>query len=70
VPPARHFAVCVDNDGYEALLERNKIYVVVSDKDAESEGTFALSTRAARTTCFRLVVSSPSTCLQPSRHPF
>lgn len=34
----RHFAVCVDNDGYEASLERNKIYVVVSDKDAESEG--------------------------------
>ena len=34
----RHFAVCVDNAGYEASLERNKIYVVVSDKDAESEG--------------------------------
>ncbi|MBA2303643.1 MAG: hypothetical protein H0W08_13535 [Acidobacteria bacterium] len=34
----RHFAVCVDNDGYEASLERNKIYVVVSDKDAKSEG--------------------------------
>lgn len=34
----RHFAVCVDNDGYEASLERNKIYVVVSDKDAETEG--------------------------------
>ena len=34
----RQFAVCVDTDGYEASLERNKIYVVVSDKDAESEG--------------------------------
>lgn len=34
----RHFAVCVDNAGYEASLERNKIYVVVSDKDAEREG--------------------------------
>lgn len=34
----RQFAVCVDNDGYEASLERNKIYVVVSDKDAETEG--------------------------------
>lgn len=38
VATGRHFAVCVDNDGYEASLERNKIYVVVSDKDAESEG--------------------------------
>jgi hypothetical protein len=34
----RQFAVCVNNDGYEASLERNKIYVVVSDKDAESDG--------------------------------
>jgi hypothetical protein len=32
----RQFAVCVDNNGYEASLERNKIYVVISDKDAES----------------------------------
>ena len=33
----RQFAVCVDNNGYEASLERNKIYVVLSDKDAESD---------------------------------
>ena len=32
----RQFAVCVDNSGYEASLERNKIYVV-SDKNAESD---------------------------------
>jgi len=38
VATGRQFAVCVDTDGYEASLERNKIYVVVSDKDAESEG--------------------------------
>ncbi len=35
---ARQFAVCVDNGGYEASLERNKIYVVLSDKTAEKEG--------------------------------
>jgi hypothetical protein len=34
----RRFAVCVDNDGYEGSLERNKIYVVLPDKDAESDG--------------------------------
>jgi hypothetical protein len=28
----------VDNDGYEASLERNKIYVVLSDKAAEKAG--------------------------------
>ena len=33
----RQFAVCVDISGYEASLERNKIYVVLSDKDAESD---------------------------------
>ena len=34
----RQFAVCVDNNGYEASLERNKIYVVLQDKDAERDG--------------------------------
>lgn len=34
----RQFAVCVDNVGYEASLERNKIYVVLPDKDAEKDG--------------------------------
>jgi hypothetical protein len=35
--PGHQFAVCVDNDGYEASLERNKIYVVVPDKSAEKD---------------------------------
>ena len=37
-PSARQFAVCVDNTGYEASLERNKIYLVVPDKEAEKDG--------------------------------
>ena len=37
-PAGRQFAVCVDNGGYEASLERNKIYVVLSDKTAEKDG--------------------------------
>lgn len=36
--PGRHFAVCVDNSGYEVSLERNKIYVVLLDKNAEKDG--------------------------------
>ena len=32
------FVVCVDNDGYQASLERNKIYVALADVDAESSG--------------------------------
>jgi hypothetical protein len=34
----RRFAVCVNNKGYEVSLERNKIYVVLPDKDAEQDG--------------------------------
>jgi hypothetical protein len=34
----RKFAICVQNDGYEASLERNKIYVVLPDNDAERDG--------------------------------
>jgi hypothetical protein len=36
--PNPRFAVCVRNEGYEASLERNKIYVVLTDADAEREG--------------------------------
>jgi hypothetical protein len=35
---ARRFAVCVRNDGYEASLERNKIYTVLPDQEAERDG--------------------------------
>ena len=32
------FAVCVRNDGYEASLERNKIYAVLPDEEAGRDG--------------------------------
>jgi hypothetical protein len=32
------FAVCVRNEGYQASLERNKLYVVLYDPEAEREG--------------------------------
>jgi hypothetical protein len=34
----RKFAVCVSNAGYEASLERNKIYVLLPDADAAEDG--------------------------------
>jgi hypothetical protein len=36
--PARRFAVCVRNKGYEASLERNKLYIVLPDAEAEEDG--------------------------------
>jgi hypothetical protein len=32
------FAVCARNEGYEASLERNKIYAIVSDDEAKRDG--------------------------------
>lgn len=32
------FAVCVRDEGYEASLQRNKIYAVLPDDDAERDG--------------------------------
>ena len=34
----RRFAVCVKNDGCEASLERNKLYVVLPDRYAAKHG--------------------------------
>jgi hypothetical protein len=36
--PRRTFAVCVRNAGYEASLERRKLYVVLPDPDAAGHG--------------------------------
>jgi hypothetical protein len=36
--PTRRFAVCVKNDGYEAALERNKLYVLLPDREADKHG--------------------------------
>ena len=34
--PKRQLVVCVKNEGYEASLERRKIYVSIEDDDAKS----------------------------------
>ena len=38
IATGRRFVVCVRNDGCEASLERNKIYAVLPDDDAERDG--------------------------------
>jgi len=34
----RLFAICVENEGYAASLEKRKLYEVLSDPDAEANG--------------------------------
>jgi hypothetical protein len=35
---SRRYAVCIKNEGSEASLERNKLYVVLPDRRAEGDG--------------------------------
>jgi hypothetical protein len=35
---SRRYAVCIRNDGNEASLERNKLYVILPDRKAEADG--------------------------------
>jgi hypothetical protein len=35
---SRRYAVCIKNRGNEASLERNKLYVLLPDRQAEADG--------------------------------
>ncbi len=35
---SRRYAVCITNKGNEASLERNKLYVLLPDQQAEADG--------------------------------
>jgi hypothetical protein len=49
----QRFVVCVENAGYEASLERNKIYVVVRDVVAEREGDLRVVDESGEDYLFR-----------------
>ena len=40
--PDDRFVLCIRNDGYQASLERRKIYRVIADSEAESKGMLRL----------------------------
>lgn len=60
---ARRFAVCIRNEGYEASLERNKLYVVEPDPDAESDGAIRVIDESGEDYLY------PSKWSWPSRFP-
>ena len=35
---SRRYGVCIRNEGNEASLERNKLYVILPDRQAEADG--------------------------------
>jgi hypothetical protein len=35
---SRRFALCIRNEGNEASLERNKLYVILPDRQAQADG--------------------------------
>ena len=40
--PDDRFVLCIRNDGYQASLERRKIYRLIADSRAESKGMLRL----------------------------
>ena len=40
--PDDRFVLCIKNDGYQASLERRKIYRLIADSQAESKGMLRL----------------------------
>ncbi len=42
IMPDGRFVLCIRNDGYQASLERRKIYRVIADSQAESKGMLRL----------------------------
>lgn len=38
IKPKPRFAICIDNSGYPASLELHKIYRVLPDKQAQTDG--------------------------------
>src|SRR2546425_1226051 len=65
---APRFAVCVRNEGYEASLERNKIYEVLLDDDAERHGDLRVVDESGEDYlfCSPPIASSRSTYRQQS----
>jgi hypothetical protein len=51
---AKRLFICIDNAGYEASLERLKIYVALTDSKAERTGGYLrIIDESGRTTCTR-----------------
>ncbi|WP_017307066.1 hypothetical protein [Spirulina subsalsa] len=36
--PSTHFAICLNNQGYEASLEVGKLYLIIDDEQAQANG--------------------------------
>jgi hypothetical protein len=58
----RYFVVCVNNKKYEASLEVGKLYRVVPDEEAESDGYLRVVDESGETTDIQRTASFASKC--------
>ena len=49
---SRRYAVCITNKGNEASLERNKLYVLLPDRQAEADGLVRVKIDPFTKSCF------------------
>ena len=62
------FALCLDNEGYKASLEVGKLYRVIPDEEAESQGYLKVVDESGEDYAFTanrfLIITLPSTVEQ------
>ncbi|MDX2041179.1 MAG: hypothetical protein SF097_08015 [Acidobacteriota bacterium] len=62
------FAICVNNEGYQASLELMKLYQIIRDADAEAEGMWRVVDESGESYLYRanrfVVVNVPATVEQ------
>jgi hypothetical protein len=65
----RRYVVCMANKGNEASLERDKLYVALSDPKAEAEGLLRVIDEEAEDYLYPAEWFAPSRCPGQSRTP-
>lgn len=61
----KYYAVCIKNEGYEASLERRKIYQVVTDKQGAERGLIRIVDESGQSYLYPQSFFSPIKLPQP-----
>ncbi len=66
---APQFAVCINNDGYQASLEIGKLYQVIPDDDDASHGYIRVVDESGEDYGYLLIGGADGKCVAPPRSP-